>query len=161
MARWGTPSHPVTARLASSYAPSTLIRIPKTKDFLLVWNQVSTEEILAGHHRHRLSTAISTDEGETWTHFRNLESLDNRTRIEPPTGQPNVIRMHDYGYRQPTDKNRYPHAPGCLRICYATVAFAEDEVTIAYDYGYGVGEFKDQSATKVKVVSLDWLYKRV
>ena len=154
-------THPVAAGLASSYAPGTLIRIPKTRDLLLVWNQVSVEEILTGLHRQRLSTAISQDEGETWTHYRNLESMDDRTQIEPPSGPPNVVRMVDYGYRQPTDKDRYPHAPGCLRICYATVAFADDEVTITYDYGYGVNEFKDKSATKVKIVSLDWLYERV
>lgn len=154
-----TWKHPVPTDLASSYAPSTLIRIPKTKDLLLIWNQASAEEILTGLHRHRLSTAISTDQGKTWQHFRNLESLDDRTRISPPEGEPKVIRMKEYGYRPP-DKKQYPHAPGCLRNCYATAAFTGDEVAIAYDYGYGVDEFKDKSATRIKVVSLDWLYSR-
>ena len=153
-------SHPVPTGLASSYAPSTLIRIPKTKHLLLVWNQVSAEEILTGLHRHRLSTAISTDQGETWKHFRNLESLDDRTRIAPPAGESNVIRMQNYGYREP-DKEKYPHAPGCLRICYATIAFSGDEVAITYDYGYGIDQFKDNSSTRIKVLSLDWLYRRV
>lgn len=152
--------HPVPTGLASSYAPSTLIRIPKTKDLLLVWNQVSAKEILTGLHRHRLSTAVSTDQGETWQHFHNLESLDDRTHIPPPTGAPNVIRMQKYGYRAP-DNKKYPHAPGCLRICYATVAFAGDEVAITYDYGYGVDEFKDRSSTRIKVLTLDRLYGRV
>ena len=69
--------------------------------------------------------------------------------------------MRNYGCRQPTDRKRYPLAPGCLRICYATVAFADEEVAIAYDYGYGLGKFEKQSATKVKNVSMDWLYGRV
>ena len=53
--------HPVPTGLASSYAPGTLIRIPGTTDLMLVWNQVSEAEILTGLHRHRLSTAVSTD----------------------------------------------------------------------------------------------------
>ena len=151
--------HPVPTGLASSYAPSTLIRIPRTGDLLLVWNQVSAEEILNGLHRHRLSTAISKDQGETWGHFRNLESLDNRAQIAAPTGVPKVIRMTDYGYRQP-DPARYPHAPGCLRICYATVAFAKNEAAITYDYGSGVGPLQNRHSTRIKVLSLDWFYGR-
>lgn len=155
-------SRPEPAALACGYTPTTIIRIPATKDLLLVWNQVSTEEILSGLHRHRLSTAVSKDEGATWTSFRNLESLDDRTRIDPPAGPPRVYRMKDYAYRQPTDRKLYPHAPGCLRICYPTVAFRNDDVAIAYDFGYGgAGALKDGHATKIKVVSLDWLYGRV
>jgi len=155
---WTTPE-PV--ELASAYTPSTLIRIPATKDLLLVWNQASTKEILTGLSRHRLSTAVSKDEGETWSHFRNLESMDDRVKIEPPQGKPKVYRMENYAYRQPTDLERYPNAPSCSRICYPTVAFGGDEVTIAYDYGRGVGEYEERSATKVKIVSLDWLYEHV
>ena len=50
---------------------------------LLVWNQISTKELLSGQLRHRLSTAISKDSGKTWTHFRNLESLDDRDSPGP------------------------------------------------------------------------------
>ena len=152
---------PQPVQLASAYTPSTLIRIPSTKDLLVAWNQTSTEEMLTGLNRHRLSTAISKDEGKTWTHFRNLESLDDRTQIEPPTGEPAIYRMENYAYLQPVDRDRYPHAPGCVRICYPTVSFVDDEATFTYDYGYGVGEFKSRSSTKVKIVSLDWLYGRV
>ena len=155
---WTTPK-PV--QLASSYAPSTLMRIPSTKDLLVAWNQTSTEEMLTGLNRHRLSTAISKDEGKTWTHFRNLESLDDRVRIEPPRGEPEVYRMEKYAYLQPADRARYPHAPGCVRVCYPTIAIAKDEVTFAYDYGLGTGELAKQHATKVKIVSMDWLYGRV
>ncbi len=151
--------HPVSTGLASSYAPGTLIRIPGTTDLMLVWNQVSEAEILTGLHRHRLSTAVSTDHGETWKHFRNLESLDDRARIAAPKGKPRVIRMKKYGYRAPSKKD-YPHAPGCLRICYATVAFSGREVAVTYDYGYGVDEFEKKSATRIKVLSRDWLYGR-
>ena len=153
-----TWSHPVPTPLASSYSPSTLIRIPKTKDLLVIWNQVTPEEILQGITRHRLTSAISKDQGMTWQHFRNLESLDDRTKVAPPKGRPNVIRrLKSGGYGQPP-KKQYPHAPGCLRVCYATVAFRQNEAAITYDFGYGVGEFQNKHSTKVKVVSLDWFY---
>lgn len=151
--------HPVPTGLASSYAPGTLIRVPGTSDMMLVWNQASEKEILSGLHRHRLSTAISRDHGETWTHFRNLESLDDRARIAAPKGRPRVIRMTNYGYRSPSKKD-YPRVPGCMRICYATVAFSKQEVAVTYDYGYGPGEFEKKSATKIKVFTRDWLYGR-
>ncbi len=152
-------SSPKPVELSSAYAPSTLIRLPATGHLLLIWNQVSTEEILSGLQRHRLSTAISTDEGTSWKHFRNLESLDDRTQIEPLSGSPKVYRMDDYAYRQPQDSRRYPHAPGCLRVCYPTAVCSGNEVAIAYDYGFGVSETAPPySATKVKIVSLNWLY---
>jgi len=154
-------TNPEPVQLASAYTPNTLIRIPSTHDLLLVWSQASTEEMLSGLSRHRLSTAISKDDGKTWSHFRNLESLDDRVQIEPPRGEPRVYRMPNYAYLQPVDIHRYPRAPGCVRVCYATAAFANDEVTFAYDYGRGVGELEGRHATKVKIVSMDWLYGRV
>jgi BNR repeat protein len=157
-ASWSVPE-PVA--LACAYCAPLLIRIPATGDLLLVWNQASGEEILAGLSRHRLSTAISRDDGTTWTHFNNLESLDDRTRLASPPAEPHVYRMVDYEYRQPVDRVRYRFAPGCLRICYPSVVFHEKEVAIAYDYGHGVGELAERnSTTKIKVVSLDWLYGR-
>jgi hypothetical protein len=152
---WTSP-RPVP--LAASYTPPMIVRIPATGDLLLVWNQASGEEILSGLTRHRLSTAVSKDDGVAWSHFRNLESLDDRVKLNAPPATPQVYRMVDYEYRQPVDRTRYRHAPGCLRICYPTVVFNEREVAVAYDYGYGVGDFENKSATKIKIVSLDWLY---
>lgn len=152
---------PEPSSLATSISPPYLARIPSTGDLLTVWNQASTKEIHGGLARHRLSTAISSDGGATWKHFRNLESLDNRTHIEPPPATP-VHAYRQTDYKEPTDNKLYPHAPGCLRICYPTVAFNENEVAFAYDYGFGGrGELKDGSTTKIKIVSLDWLYGRI
>ena len=155
-------SEPKPVPLAAAYTPPYLIRIPATGDLLLIWDQASSEEIVAGLARHRLSTAISSDDGATWRHLRNLESLDDRTEIRPPQGPPTVYRMTHFDFRQPVDLTRYPHAPGCSRVCYPDAAFRGNEVAIAYDYGYGgPGELKDGSTTKIKVVSVDWLYERV
>ena len=114
---------------------------------------------MSGLQRHRLSTAISEDDGKTWKHFRNLESLDNRTRIQPPKGPTRVYRAH--GEEQPTDHGSYPHAPGVLRICYPTVVVTDDEVAIVYDYGSGgPGPLAKGDAAKIKIVSVDWLCER-
>jgi len=82
--------------------------------------------------------------------------MDDRTRVEPPL-RPEVLRSAE-GYRQPPDPSLYPRSPGCLRICYPTVAFSGDEVAIAYDYGYGMGEFANRHATRIKIVNRPWLY---
>ena len=47
----------------------------------LMNNELS--EIADGLARMRMSCAISKDDGETWQHFRNLESLDDAGYIEP------------------------------------------------------------------------------
>jgi hypothetical protein len=154
-------SNPTPVDVGSSPSPHTLARIPATGDLLLVWNQASTEECLNGLMRHRLSTAVSKDGGGTWAHFRNLESLDYRAHVEPPPLQPQVYLMRNWHYVEPSDRQRYPHAPGCLRVTYPTVTFWEREAAIAYDFGYGgPGELKEGSGTKIKVVTLDWLYSK-
>ena len=152
---WSVPK-PVP--LPASYTPPMLVRIPGTGDLLLIWNQVSGEESLAGLSRHRLSTAISKDDGVTWGQFQNLESLDERERLRPSPSTPRVYRMVAKEYRQPVDRARYTRAPGNLRICYPTVVFHENEVAFTYDYGFGPGEYQRRSGTKIKIVSLDWLY---
>ena len=58
--------------LPSSYSPCRLARVPGTADLLVIWNQVSGEEIRRGYRRGRLSTAISKDDGRTWGHHRTL-----------------------------------------------------------------------------------------
>lgn len=63
---------------------------------------------------------------------------------------------------QPSDRQRYHRAPGALRVCYPTVVFNEKEVAISYDFGYSAGDPQNRkSATKIKIVTLDWLYRRV
>jgi sialidase-1 len=65
--------------LSAPEAPATLRRIPSTGDWLLVWN--NTYQAGAGHGGKRtpLSAAISSDEGHTWNHIRNLEQDQDKT----------------------------------------------------------------------------------
>src|ERR1700728_1289998 len=151
-------SNPAPVDLGSSPSPHTLGRIPSTGDLLIVWNQTSPEECLNGLMRHRLSMAVSRDGGRTWEHFRNLESLDDRSHVEPPPPEPKVYLMRDSKFIQPIDHQRYRHAPGCLRISYPTVAFWKDESAVAYDNGNGgLRDLATGRATKIKIVSVDWL----
>lgn len=64
--RGETFSEPQPMALNSVLSPQSIKRIPSTGDLLLVWNY-STRA------RFPLTAAISKDEGETWTHFRNLD----------------------------------------------------------------------------------------
>ena len=77
---WSTPE---ALQIASSYAPQFLTRMP-TGDLLMVWSQSSRQEIMMGLSRHRLSCAVSQDEGQTWGQFKMLESLDQRAEVSPP-----------------------------------------------------------------------------
>ncbi|MGH9664143.1 MAG: sialidase family protein [Bryobacteraceae bacterium] len=57
-------AHPSAIR--SPLAPASIKRIPSTGDLLLVWNDTSART------RTPLTLAISTDDGKTWIHPRNL-----------------------------------------------------------------------------------------
>ena len=57
-------------------APATIKRIPSTGDLLLIWNHTFTEGADHGGRRNPLTSAISQDEGQTWSRFRNLEEDD-------------------------------------------------------------------------------------
>lgn len=58
----------------SPRSPASIKRIPTTGDWLLVWND--DYDAAAGHSGKRtpLNTAISRDEGKTWSNVRSLET---------------------------------------------------------------------------------------
>jgi sialidase-1 len=55
-------------------SPATIRRIPATNDLLLVWNNTYAPAANHAGKRTPLTAAISSDEGQTWQHLRNLES---------------------------------------------------------------------------------------
>ena len=127
--RGETWTEAIPTNLAAYPCPRNLKRIPKTGDLLLIWNQLSRWEAMHGLFRHRLTCAISRDEGKTWTQRRNLESLDDVTTIEPDGEDPLMLVRA----RQPADRQRYHRAPGPLRYNDATCAFfGDDKVIITY-----------------------------
>lgn len=63
-----TWSDPVITDLAGSAAPVSISRIPETGDLLAIWTHNPGKS-----KRNPLTSAISKDEGGTWTNFNNLE----------------------------------------------------------------------------------------
>ena len=122
-----------------------------------------------GIGRSRLSVAISKDDGRTWGHFKNIESLDDRTKIEPlPLGTlvsdksedvAIAARARDVGVvrTQPIDElpdlSDYPYAgnspdrQGFLLAEYPSISFLSDErVAISYDVVGGPWNFEGPRA---------------
>jgi sialidase-1 len=67
---WASPSE---LSVPSPESPATIRRIPATGDLLLVWNNTFKATEGHGGKRTPLTTAVSSDEGRTWRHHRNLE----------------------------------------------------------------------------------------
>ncbi len=72
-------SEPGKLSVQAPEAPSTLRRIPSTGDLVLIWNNTFTDGAGHGGSRTPLTAAISSDEGKSWTHVRNLETDSDRT----------------------------------------------------------------------------------
>jgi sialidase-1 len=64
---------PVAWDVKSPESPATLRRIPSTGDLLLIWNNAYTPGSGHGGMRTPLTAAVSSDDGRTWKHHRNLE----------------------------------------------------------------------------------------
>ena len=148
-------TRPEAVHIAAANAPSMIRRMPSTGELLMVWNQASRQEIVTSNCRIRLSCAISKDEGETWENFKNLESLDDVTSVTPPPARESAacVAYEVYSNLQPRPAERYHRAPGPLRICYPTIAFAGEEAAIAYDLGRGTC---DGMGARLRVIPLEW-----
>ena len=72
-----TWSEPELSQLAGTAAPVSISRVPTTGHLLAIWNNNLGK--VASHNRNRnpLTAAISTDEGESWQRFRNIEESPN------------------------------------------------------------------------------------
>ena len=154
-------SVPEPTELASSDSPCMVRRIPSSADLVMIWNQLSSDEILRGLKRCRLCVALSRDHGETWENFKTLEvggGLSPEEKIEPPP-----IRT----YHSLDDVGDIP--VDFEVFAYPSIAFVDDMVL----FGYGVNQVRpisewpeDAPITgirdwfgKVKGVPLAWLYE--
>ena len=141
-------------KLPSSYSPCRLARVPGTEDLLVIWNQVSGEEIRRGYRRGRLSTAISKDDGCTWEHHRTLA-------LSP--GLPDVAQVRpDPALRMVRAADSLGDLPDGYTIYhYPDVAFAGDTAYLLYNAGYytptadGVVQRQER---RLRAVPTGWLY---
>lgn len=168
---WGETS---PTPLVGPPAPCGLYRIPKSNDVLAIWTQVSSYELMQGLYRHRLTCAVSSDGGQTWQHFRNLESLDDTAQVAE--SEPAVVLFGKGS--QPLDRVRYHRAPGFLRASYPSCMFVDgtavityglstlgDKETISRTYGMNYDEVVRKlgfgptaRGNKVRVLPIEWFY---
>ena len=68
-------SEPAPTELPAPESPSLVKRIPSTGDLLLLWNNVASS---SNWPRTPLTAAISRDEGDTWTCFKDIDNRPDR-----------------------------------------------------------------------------------
>ncbi len=167
-----TWSEPEPTSLASSYSPASLKTIPETGDILCVWNQTSGQEIADGLGRMRMSCAVSKDDGESWTRFKNLESLDDTTRIEPEADAHDAVtELHAIRERQALKRkdtqaqypeeviSRYPHWPGYVHVDYPSVTFTSTGNVVIIYLVAGGERAGLTDGLKLVVRPIEWLYE--
>lgn len=141
--------------LASSESPGIMVSLPKTGDLLIVWNQVSREEIRRGYRRGRLSSAISRDGGHSWEHFKTLElseGLEDIGRIPPEYPIQKVCARDWVG----------PLPDAWAFFHYANLDVVGDKVFLRYSRGTPVLGIAEQALNKqetvLRVYPLAWFY---
>lgn len=142
---------PQPTPLAGSYSPCAIQRIEKTGDLLIVWNQVSGDEMRASYRRGRLSSAVSSDDGKTWQHFRCLDTvvLPPFGRVEPDP-EPQMARGFDYVGVLPDDYGG---------VSYPTVAVADDTVFVFWGRSVVRPRKGDVTGRRMRVLPLSWFYE--
>jgi len=143
--------NPLPTILAASYSPCTIRRMPNSGDWLIVWNQVSGDEIRAGYRRARLSSAISRDDGKTWQHFRTLDTvvLPPAGRVEPDA-EPQMARGLDYVGVLPEDFGA---------VHYPNVEIHDDTVFVTWWRHVEKPRSGDVVGRRLRVLPLSWFYQ--
>jgi hypothetical protein len=145
--------------LAASSAPARLGKLPKTGDLVVVWSQAGTEDVRKGFNRSRLSTAISRDQGKTWTSFQNIESSIEGTHIDPGPLNPQwAVKRFEAGGYHPVDKTVDPKKHGRLygRYSYPSLFFHGDLALISHSDMYYLPDGKSTGTGRIRVVPISW-----
>ena len=148
---------PEPSELASSTSPSRLRRIPGTNDLIAVWNHVSGDEIRRGYRRGRLVSAISSDSGKTWKHFKILEISPGLDKVPDVQPDPEIhfVRGRD-------ELGELPDGFGIYH--YPNLVFIDDQAFLMF----GVHEYKlkaDKSklqhlpSHRLRVLPKKWFYE--
>ena len=129
--------------LAAAYTPCRIRRIPSTGDLLIVWNQVTADEIAGSYSRCRMSSAISTDDGATWQHYRTIDRtvLAPAGRVEPQR-EPGMARAIDFVGEIPGD---WGH------LDYPNIGFLGDRVVVSWN--------STVSGPRLLIAPASWFYQ--
>ena len=156
--RGQTWAYPEPAVLPSSLSPCSLERVPengytkKTQragDLICVWNNVSHEEIKRGFRRGRLCSAVSMDDGSTWTNVRTIDTAGLAPISEPAeTSAPQMMRAD-------RDLGKLPVPIGF--VDYPDITITGDRVLIKYSKKMKNPDF--DMGTRIRILPLDWFYE--
>ena len=142
--------------LSSSASPALMVALPGTGDLLIVWNQVSREEIRRGYRRGRLSSAISTDGGHSWECFKTIEVSDGLEDVDrvPPEYPIQMVRARDFVGELPD---------GWAWFNYPNLDVVGDKVILRYSRGtpqLGVAEQNlHAQELQMRVYPIQWFYE--
>lgn len=153
-----TWDYPTPTELPSSYSPCSLERVPENAhtiktgragDLVVVWNNVSNDEIKRGFRRGRLSVAVSKDDAGTWEHVKTVDAAGlPAIKGVAPLSPPGMVRAEK-------DLGELPIPFGA--VDYPDVIFVGDKVFIKY-----AKSFKNPSfgmGTPMHIIPIDWLYE--
>ena len=73
-------SEPRPTMLKSPESPAIIKRIPTTGDLLVLWNNVASK---SNWPRTPLTVAISTDEGQSWRHVKDIDRREDHDAAYP------------------------------------------------------------------------------
>ena len=143
-------TYPEPTELANSISPVCLKRFPETGDLLLIWNNVSADEVRRGFRRGRLCSAVSRDDGKTWEHVKTIDTagLPPVTQLIAPAA-PGLVRAEK-------DIGELPPVLGLVH--YADAFFAGDRVLVKYDKSFRLPEGL-RLGTKLLDFPVRWFYE--
>lgn len=160
-----TWTRPQPTSLAASTAPAQIRTLPNGH-LLVVWTQQSPEELKQGYLRTRLSSAVSRNGGSAWEFFQNIESIHEKTRVEPgPIGRYAPAEYHFGPGRAAPERdvaNVTPAADYGI-FDYPSVLVLKDRVIVAYNYRRYEehptrAELVLTGYEKIKVMPMSWFY---
>ena len=141
--------------LPASESPAAMVSLPDSGDLLIVWNQVSREEIRRGYRRGRLSSAVSKDGGHSWENFKTLElseGLEDIDRIQPEYPI-QMVRARDW-VGDISDGWAFFH--------YANIDVIGDKVFLRYSRGTPLLGVAEQNLNKqesvLRIYPRQWFY---
>lgn len=147
--------------LISSNSEVWLTQIPTTGDLLCVWNQADSEEIRTGFYRGRLTSAISEDSGQSWSHFRTVATSPGMKRVDriPPSQPPGYLKT---GGAVPSKELTAPE--GFWMNRFPRVKFIGETAYLVYNhrvYTYPESSPKWNriyDERRLRVLPIDWFY---